>query len=108
MKFAAMIVIDDEVHPNTSAFDAACETESAPLVTCLFSSSVRPGECIHTEDLARVKRLNVIAAELCVVELDTKAWIVSESANFEVGWKAQTLIGIGQVLGDVLPAHNAR
>jgi hypothetical protein len=80
-----MIVIDGEVHPITSAFDPACETESAPHVTCLFSSSVWPGECINTEDLARVKRRNVIAAAICVVELNTKAWIVSESANLEVG-----------------------
>ena len=52
-----MIVIDGKVHPNTSAFDAACETESAPHVRCFFSL-----ECIHTEDLARVERRNVIAA----------------------------------------------
>ena len=108
LKFAAMIVIDGEVHPITSAFDPACETESAPHVTCLFSSSVWPGECINTEDLARVKRRNVIAAAICVVELNTKAWIVSESANLEVGWKVQTFVGIGQVLGDVLPSHNGR
>jgi len=77
-------------------------------VTCIFSSSVRPGECIHTEDLARVERRNVIAAALCVVELNTEALIAPESTISEVRWKVQALVGIGQVLGDVLPAHNGR